>query len=468
MTNFSGKPLSPKTGNAACGGPQGGGMDSRRTNQVAEVNAEYLAEAAKTAVPAGYKQTEVGVIPEDWQLSNIRDVSAIPMQNGLFYEPKRKGKGVPLINVGDMYTAAPVDVDSLELFNATAGEIKVFRVERGDLFFTRSSVVPSGIAYCNIFDSEREDVVFDSHLIRVRPNTEILEPRYLYLNCIAKHSRTALIAEAKTATMTTIDQGAINRCPVLVPPKKEQTAIANALSDVDALISEQEKLIAKKQAIKTATMQQLLTGRTRLPQFALRDDGTPKGTKPSELGEIPEDWEVVELGSVARLYQPETISGSDLKDSGFPVYGANGLIGFFDRFNHCESEVIVTCRGSTCGTVNITVPQSWITGNAMVVDTSERKALGKIYAFFLLGFHDLTICISGSGQPQIVRSPLAAFKIQLPSRDEQTAIATILSDMDAEIQALEQRLGKTRQIKQGMMQELLTGKTRLIQGSEVR
>jgi type I restriction enzyme S subunit len=194
---------------------------------VAEVSSTYLAEMASNSIPVGYKQTEVGVIPEDWQLSNIRDVSAIPMQNGLFYEPKRKGKGVPLINVGDMYTAAPVDVDSLELFNATAGEIKVFRVVRGDLFFTRSSVVPSGIAYCNIFDSEREDVVFDSHLIRVRPNTEILEPRYLYLNCIAKHCRTALIAEAKTATMTTIDQGAINRCPVLVPPKKERVSGLN-------------------------------------------------------------------------------------------------------------------------------------------------------------------------------------------------------------------------------------------------
>src|SRR5690554_5562944 len=86
---------------------------------------------------------------------------------------------------------------------------------------------------------------------------------------------------------------------VAIPSKEnEQTAIANALSDVDALISELEKLIAKKQAIKTATMQQLLTGRTRLPQFALRDDGTPKGTKPSELGEIPEDWEVVGFGSL--------------------------------------------------------------------------------------------------------------------------------------------------------------------------
>src|SRR5690606_17625591 len=96
---------------------------------------------------------------------------------------------------------------------------------------------------------------------------------------------------------------AIANYQIPVPEKSEQTAIANALSDVDALISELEKLIAKKQAIKTATMQQLLTGRTRLPQFALRDDGSPKGTKPSELGEIPEDWEVLKLGHLARFFK---------------------------------------------------------------------------------------------------------------------------------------------------------------------
>src|SRR5690606_42010572 len=118
----------------------------------------------------------------------------------------------------------------------------------------------------------------------------------------------------------------VRNYPIVVPSLKEQTAIANALSDVDALISELEKLIAKKQAIKTATMQQLLTGRTRLPQFALREDGTPtnspgtnldagaggpkgegqdglrKSTKPSELGEIPEDWEVVAMGDLGSTY----------------------------------------------------------------------------------------------------------------------------------------------------------------------
>lgn len=461
---------------------------------VAEVSSTYLAEMASNSIPVGYKQTEVGVIPEDWQLSNIRDVSAIPMQNGLFYEPKRKGKGVPLINVGDMYTAAPVDVDSLELFNATTGEIKVFRVERGDLFFTRSSVVPSGIAYCNIFDSEREDVVFDSHLIRVRPNTEILEPRYLYLNCIAKHSRTALIAEAKTATMTTIDQGAINRCPVLVPPKKEQTAIANALSDVDALIRELEKLIAKKQAIKTATMQQLLTGRTRLPQFALREDGTPtnssgtallnekgdagtggpkgegqdglrKSTKPSELGEIPEDWEVVELASIASIKTGSKNNQDKVLDGVYPFFVRSETVERLNSFSYDCEAILVPGEGGI-GSIFHYINGKFDAHQRVYVIRNFSNCIGK-YIYFQMrnnfGSHAMENSVKATVDS--LRLPtFLEFKVLLPAKEEQTAIATILSDMDAEIQALEQRLGKTRHIKQGMMQELLTGRVRLISG----
>ncbi len=214
--------------------------------------------------PKGFKQTELCWIPEDWELTNIRDISLVPSQNGLFYEPIRKGSGVPLINVGDMYKSAPIDVDQLELFNATPSEVAVFQVTAGDLLFTRSSIVPSGIAYCNIFESERDDVVFDSHLIKVRPNRKIINPRFLYLNCISKHARTSLIAEAKSAIMTTIDQSAINRCPVLLPSKPEQTAIATIFSDMDAEIQALQQRLEKTKELKQGMMQQLLTGKVRL------------------------------------------------------------------------------------------------------------------------------------------------------------------------------------------------------------
>ncbi len=229
-----------------------------------------------------------------------------------------------------------------------------------------------------------------------------------------------------------------------LPPLPEQRAIAAALSDVDALLDGLDRLIAKKRNLKQAAMQQLLTGQTRLPGFS--------GV-----------WEVKRLGELVSLYQPETISAQQFNESGFPVYGANGVVGYYHKPNHTSWQITVTCRGSTCGTVNRTVEYCWITGNAMVLNCDHNQEVIKDFLYYLMLVQDLTGCITGTGQPQIVRPPLAEFKIYLPiDHNEQTAIAAILSDMDTEIAALEARRDKTRALKQGMMQELLTGRIRLV------
>jgi len=214
----------------------------------------------------GTQQTELGEIPEDWGVETISSISAVPMQNGLFYEPSRKGQGISLINVGDMYKSAPIDVEQLELFNANIAEIKTFRVSSGDLFFTRSSIVPSGIAFCNIYESENvvRDVVFDSHLIRVRANAKMADAKYVYLACLSNLARKFLISSAKTATMTTIDQGAIKNCPIILPSLGEQKLIINILSDMDFELGSIKSRLAKTQQIKQGMMQELLTGKTRL------------------------------------------------------------------------------------------------------------------------------------------------------------------------------------------------------------
>ena len=248
---------------------------------------------------------------------------------------------------------------------------------------------------------------------------------------------------------------------MVMPPRAEQTAIANVLSDVDALISDLGKLIAKKQAIKTATMQQLLTGRTRLPQFALRDDGTPKGTKLSELGEIPEDWEVSKIGDFAPLQRGFDLPSSNRVDGQYPVVYSNGIVN-----THCHFQVkgpgVVTGRSGTLGKVHYVEYDYWPHNTSLWVTKFNGTDPKFIYfVFTYIGFERFA---SGSGVPTLNRNDAHSYRVVVPSTEtEQTAIATILSDMDAEIQALEQRLGKTRQIKQGMMQELLTGKTRLVQ-----
>jgi len=266
---------------------------------------------------------------------------------------------------------------------------------------------------------------------------------------------------------------------------EEQTAIANALSDVDALISELEKLIAKKQAIKTATMQQLLTGRTRLPQFAMREDGTPKGTKPSELGEIPEDWEVMRLGHLAKFFKGSGLPKSELSESGkikcihygqlFTTYGPK-----IDRvISRTKNVGIVTSQEN-----DVLMPTSDVTpnglatascitetgvtlgGDILIIRSDKQKLNGVFFSYLVNVLRDQVMqLVTGSTVYHLYGSDMAKFEFAFPSKEEQTTIATILSDMDAEIHALEQRLGKTRQIKQGMMQELLTGKTRLIKPS---
>ncbi len=245
----------------------------------------------------------------------------------------------------------------------------------------------------------------------------------------------------------------------LPPTPAEQRAIAGALSDVDALIGALDQLIAKKRDLKQAAMQQLLTGHQRLPGFA---PANPRFTQ-TDVGMIPEDWNATSLGDIASLYQPVTISAKAFTATGYPVYGANGVVGCYHDFNHDTWQITVTCRGSTCGTVNRTVEKCWITGNAMVVNCDHNKEIDKPFLYYLLQRQDLSVCITGTGQPQIVRSPLAKFSLPVPSQiAEQTAIAEVLSDMDAELAALEQKRDKTRLLKQGMMQELLTGRTRLI------
>ena len=137
-------------------------------------------------------------------------------------------------------------------------------------------------------------------------------------------------------------------------------------------------------------------------------------------------WPMVKLGDVCDVYQPKTITSNEIKESGtYKVFGANGVIGYFDEYNHEEAEVAVTCRGATCGTVNFTEPRSWITGNAMVIKPKENN-LNKRYLYFLLRDTDLSSVITGAAQPQITGSALKPFLIPLPPLEIQEQIVAEL------------------------------------------
>ncbi len=365
------------------------------------------------------KQTDIGLIPEDWEVKTIGELSILI--NGRAYKQSElldTGK-YKVLRVGNFFSSDKWYWSDLELPN------KNF-VENGDLMYAWSA------SFGPKFWIGKK-CIFHYHIWKIVP-TEKVDKNFFYH--FLENDKSEILKTSQGGTMIHITKGFMENKKMQVPPLSEQQKIAEALSDADAWIESLEALLAKKRLMKQGAMQQLLT---------------PK-----------EDWEEKKLGEIAEIYQPQTISQNDFTDDGFLVYGANGIVGKYKMFNHEHWQTTITCRGSTCGTVNRTVDKSWITGNAMVMNVDNNHLIVKDFFYYLLSNCDFSNCITGSGQPQIVRNPLRDFIVNIPTREEQTRIATILSDMDTEIESLEAQLAKARQLKQGMMQVLLTGRVRLV------
>ena len=174
-------------------------------------------------------------------------------------------------------------------------------------------------------------------------------------------------------------------------------------------------------------------------------------------------WVEKSLGETCEMYQPKTIGTKDLVPDGpYPVFGANGVIGRYDKFNHEEPQLLVTCRGATCGSVNISEPKSWITGNAMVVRPKDHALDLHFLEFVFRGGIDISSAITGAAQPQITRTNLSPLLIRYPkSVTEQTRLADKFEDLSEETQRLarlyERKLAALEALKKSLLHQAFTG-----------
>jgi type I restriction enzyme S subunit len=187
--------------------------------------------------------------------------------------------------------------------------------------------------------------------------------------------------------------------------------------------------------------------------------------KDTEIGRIPKDWEVVRLGDIVNIIQGENYPVKQLKQRGYPIFGANGLIGYGDKYHYKEEQVLIACRGSTCGIVNMSLPYSFVNNNAMALVRNNDSKIEKKFLFYMMQYNYLNntikTVISGTGQPQITITLLSSFKIPLPPLSEQEKIAEILSTLDEKIEIERKRREKLERIKKSLMDLLLTGKIRV-------
>lgn len=417
---------------------------------------EQQSGAADKGVPAGFKMTEVGVIPQNWDVKPLKELCQL-----------KSGLGITSKYIDEFGNYPCYGGNGIRGFTNSF-------THRGEYaLIGRQGALCGNIQYVegDFFASEHALVATMQSGVNARWLSIYLEK--MNLNQYSESSAQPGLSAEK-----------LNVLNIITPPEQEQQIISNTISEISNFIYELKTLIVKKQSIKTATMQQLLTGKTRLPQFVLRKDGSIKGYKKSELGMIPEDWIITNIGQFTDCCAggtPSTkvsaywggthpwMSSGELHLKQVYTVADNitdeGLANSSTKYVPKNSVLVgLAGQGKTRGTVAINRIELCTNQSIAAIFPSEHHSTEFLFYNLDNRYEELRSLSTGDGgrgglNLTIIRKLHLAF----PPKEEQTAIAAILSDMDKDIQTLQQRLDKTRQLKQGMMQELLTGKTRLIE-----
>ena len=392
--------------------------------------------------PEGYKRTEVGTIPQDWHvetLSSFADVKTGPFGSAL-HERDYVDDGTPIITVEHLSEHGIVHHGLPLVSDADRTRLKGYGLCAGDIVFSRVGSVDR-----NSLVSKKEDGwLFSGRLLRIRISDSIIYPPYLSYHFHSESFKRRIRSVAVGQTMASLNTQILKAVCVPLPPPPEQRAIAEALSDMDGLIKSLGVLIAKKKAIKQATMQQLLTGKTRLPGFNDR-------------------WKTKRIRDLLNYERPDRyiVHSTDYSEHGdIPVLTANKslVLGYTDEdFGICTDVPVIIFDDFTTDSKYVTSPFK-VKSSAIKLLRARQNLTHLKYIFERM---------------QLIRFPLGDHKryyisdyqgieLSIPNLEEQLVLASVLTDMDAEIASLRQRLKKTHAIKQNMMQQLLTGRMRLI------
>jgi len=404
-------------------------------NQVPQGYKVNCCEATREGT-LGYKQTEVGDIPEDWNVSKVEDVAKVV--DSLHQTPGFSTEGYPMVRVTDIKTG------NLNLDMALKVSEPVFREFIKNYAPKKNDIVLSRVGSYGVssFVDTDEPFCMGQNTVVIQPN---IPARYLYYVLNSRGTRQQIDDGSYGSGYKSLSLKNVKELLVPVPSlPTEQRAIATALSDVDALLAAQDKLIAKKRDIKQAAMQQLLTGKQRLPGFT---------------GE----WEVKQLGDVSHIKTGKKNNEDKIEEGAYPFFVRSQTV---ERINsYCfDGEAILVPGEGNIGSIF-----HYINGkfdyHQRVYKISDFNAdmSGKfVYFCMVQTFYNHAMSNSVKATVDSLRLPTFLEFVAPPTIDEQTAIATILSDMDADLATLEQQRDKTRALKQGMMQELLTGRIRLV------
>lgn len=403
-------------------------------------------------VAKGYKQTELGVIPDDWEISELQHLIDNTPDYGIGAAAVKFNLNLPVyLRITDI-----TDDGKFSKSNISSVDNKFscnYILEKGDIVIARTGA-SVGKSYKYI--EEDGKLVFAGFLIRIKPNKQKLNSNYLFAITQSRYYKNWIVTNSMRSGQPGINSVQLNKLLITHPPLPEQTVIAEALSDMDALIAQTEQLIEKKKAIKQGMMHELLR---------------PK-----------EGWVTKKLGEIAELKNGYAFKSAYYNQAGefliitiANVQDGHMEIADCNRISHIP-DTVQSFQKLNIGDILISMTGN--VGRICKVNTYKtllNQRVGKItptnidgdFLFYLLRdkrfINKMILSAQGGAQGNIGKSDILDYEASLPpTPKEQARIAQILSDMDSEIEQLEKQLSKAQSIKQGMMQQLLTGKTRLI------
>lgn len=392
-------------------------------------------------IPQGYKQTELGIIPEEWTVRQLGD--CVNVYDGTHQTPNYVPVGIPFYSVENV-TANNFSHTK----HISPNEHKIltsrYKIQKGDILMTRIG----SIGVCKYVDWD-VDASFYVSLALLKPYN--IDALYLSMASNATYFKDSILLNSlQFAIPQKINLGNISNVKILVPPIAEQRAIAEALSDVDGLIVALDKKIAKKRLLKQGAMQQLLTGKKRLPGFT-------------------DEWVEKKLGEICSIIMGQSPSSEyyNTQNLGLPLIQGNAdlenrrqIVRFYTSqiTKECEKGDVILSVRAPVGAVGKATHKSCLGRGVCAIKTDNDF----LYHYLVYIENDWSSFSKGSTFDSINSDELYQLSLVLPqTKKEQQAIATILSDMDNEIADLEAQRDKYRLLKSGMMQKLLTGQIRL-------
>lgn len=395
----------------------------------------------------GYKKTEIGLLPQNWEVKTIGKISTPKARIG--WQNLRKEEymesGLYMLITGTDFENGRVNYSTCKFVSENRYEQDPnIQVKNGDVLVTKDGTLGKVAIIKGLnFKATLNAGVFVLGNLSSSINNEFLY-QYLSTNRLMKYAERT----STGGTIQHLNQGVLVDFPIPVPPVEEQARIATALSDIDDLIIKSEELIKKYQTMKQGCLQHM---------FPRNGQTEPEMRLPGFSGA----WEQRKLGDVAQEFK----SGNSLKadeidiTGDYPVYGGNGLRGYTSTYNHDGEYALIGRQGALCGNMNYSAGKAYFTEHAVVVKADENNDTSFLY--YMLDAMNLGQYSDQSAQPGLAVNKLVKLENSFPKKEEQQQIGAYFRSLDHLITLHQRECEKYKMIKQGMMEDLLTGKVRL-------